>query len=493
MPEITVKSDEIKKCARGQAVVEAHRPIEKDMKILSVTATACIRPGEVFAGEARYLGKVRFDCLAADEEGPKCISAVAEYTDRIADNNITAGATVLLSCEVINVESSVNGGELKLVAVVDADLMCVSHSEKECLTEPEQGIYAEKSKLCYTSAVAQASETLYVSDGISDVKAAEILMPVSRAVLTAADCADGEIKLSGAVYTTLIVRTEDGLLSTYRVVTPFVKSVAAPGVDESCTAIATVCVADSTATFVSEGGDNSVDIAVTLQAEAVAVRRVETEAVVDVFCAENQLDVVSQTLDVCATEPTVTVIDNVDGQMTLAKDSLPADNVLCVTNTFCNISSARIEDGRVTAEGLAGGDIIYYSAEHNKTECVAFRIPFSMPLDIHTECTEVDLTATVTDVTVRVRRESVFDIKVETAFTAKLGSCEQKTVIKSAKRGEAIDRPAATVIVHIARAGETLWQAAKALGCSPERVTEQNPTPAPYVGGERLVNFCARK
>ena len=65
-------------------------------------------------------------------------------------------------------------------------------------------------------------------------------------------------------------------------------------------------------------------------------------------------------------------------------------------------------------------------------------------------------------------------------------------VVESVTVGEPIPRPDATVIVHIARAGETLWQAAKALCCSPDRVTEQNDCAAPFVGGERLINFCEK-
>ncbi len=492
MPEnIHIKSDGIKTLERGQAVVEAKRPVEGEVKILSVTASAAVRPTEVFAGEVRYSGKVRFDCLAVVDGKTECICTAAEFSDRIAAPDLTAGAVVTLAPEVVNTEASFDGGQIKLVAVVDVEPRTVVHGDYECMPAPEQGIYAEKKNIEYSAAVAHATETLYVSDSVSDIKAAEAICPMSRAVVTSVECGDDDAKLSGAVYTTLLLRGEDGAISTYRLVTPFVKSVAVSGAHSGDTAYAAVCVADSVVTFTADDGVNNVELAVTLAADVTVMRSAETEIITDVFCAENVLDVTTETLGLYKCEPSATVIDSIDGQVPLDPDRPAADGVICVTNTFCSVTSAKVENGCVVVEGLAGGDIVY-TCEKDGIDTLAFRIPFSVPLDIHTECENVDVSAVVTDVSVRVRRESVFDVKVETAFTARTGAYCETVAVKSVKRGEEIVRPDATVIVHIARAGETLWQAAKALCCSPERVMEQNSATAPYAGGERLVNFCSK-
>lgn len=491
MPETKrIISDDIKKLARGQAVVEARQPVEGECRILSASATACVRQGEVFAGEVRYTGKVRFDCIVLADGKPECVSFTAEFSDRIADGNITAGMATALDAEVINCEANVDGGAIKAIAVVDTALVSALRCECDCLTEPEQGVYAERKKVKHCTVVVSPTETLYISDSVGDIKATEALCPISRAVVTAAECATDEIKLSGAVYTTVLLRSADGMVSAYRVVTPFVKSISAPGATEDDLAFATVSVSDSTATLTESEDGNTLELAVTLVASATVARITEVETVADVFCADNELDVGAETLKLCVCEPLVTVIDNVDGQIPLDADRLAADSVLCVGGAFCQVSAARVEDGRVTVEGLTGGNIIYYNAENNAIDSLSYRIPFSMPLDIHTSCAEADVTAVVTDVTVRVRRESVFDVKTEIAFTARLSDRDEAHVITSVKRGAEIARPDATVIVHIAREGETLWQAAKALCCSPERVEEQNAATAPYAGGERLVNFC---
>lgn len=489
MPENNrIKSDEYKQIARGQAVVEARQASDGDCRVLSVSATASVRPSEIFAGEARYTGKVRFDCLVTDGTRVECVSTVAEFSDKITSSDIGVGMNISLVPEVINCEAKAENGALKMTAVVDTVGFAATHCDCDCLSEPDDGVYVERKTIEYGAVTAQASEIVYINDSLDNVKATEVLCVSSRAVVTSAESADGEVKVSGATYSTVIVRTADDMIASYRVVTPFVKSVAAQGADIDSAAFAVACVTDSAAAL-EIADESSIELSVTLLLDVTVVKRCQTDVFSDIFCADNEIDVDMTEVTLCTVEPQTTVIDTVDGQVALESDRLAADNVLCVTNTFCTIADAKI-DGRVYVEGLVGGDIVYYNAEKNAVDSVAFRLPFSMPLAVHTDAQCVEATAVVTDVSVRVRRESVFDIKAEIAFTLRLSTCTTATLVESVSVGEPIPRPNATVIVHIAKSGETLWQAAKALCCSPERVAEQNSATAPYSGGERLVNFC---
>lgn len=487
MPEnINIKSDEIVWIARGQAVVEARQPINNDCKVLSASATAVTTPSEVFAGEARYVGKTTFDCMVLVDGAVQCVTAVAEFSDKITSPQIAAGTAVTLIPEVINVEATIENGTLKAVAVVDTAAIAVVDNEYACIAQPDEGIYAEKRTVSYSTACADVSEIVYVTDSVGAPKITDVLFSASRAIVTGAEAADGEIKVSGAVYTFAAVRTDDGTISSTRIVTPFVKSIAAP-VHDGDTAFAYAHITDSSASLTTDG---RIEVAATVRLNATALTSMTAEVVTDVFCADNEIQAAEQTLRCITVEPLTTVIDTVDGQVPIEADRLAADNVLCVTGTFCTLTSAKIENERVNVEGLVGGDIIYYNAEKNAVDALAFRLPFAMPLANHTDATSVTATATVTDVNVKIRRESVFDIKAEVAFTLMLSSSSECECIATVEKGEELARPDAAVIIHIAKEGETLWQAAKALCCSPERVQQQNSATAPYAGGEKLINFC---
>lgn len=494
MPENNnIKSDELIAVARGQAVVEARQVMERDCRVLSVTANPTVAVSEVFTGEARYTGKVRFDCMTLTENGVECVAAVAEFSDKITSPDIAVGTDITLVPELINCEAAADGGALKLVAVVDTAALAVRSNTCACAdVSATDGVYADYKELEYCTVVSEQTETIYVNDSIDNVKAADVLCASARAVVTGVDCADGEVKLSGSVYSSVVVRGDDGIFTSYKTVTPFVKSVQVRGATDGAIALASVAVTDAAASLVA-AESSRIELAVTLAADVRVFAANKTEAACDVFCADNELDVKTVEVKTVCIEPQQTVTDIVDGQVKLDPEKPAADSVLCVNGASVTLGGVTVENGRVNAEGLVGGDIVYYNAEKNTTDVLAFKLPFSMPLSVHTDAQTASVTAVVTDVNVRVRRESVFDIKAEIAFTVRLSSETTVCVVESVTVGEPIPRPDATVIVHIARAGETLWQAAKALCCSPDRVTEQNNNcVAPFVGGERLINFCEK-
>ncbi|MCH5160394.1 MAG: DUF3794 domain-containing protein [Clostridiales bacterium] len=490
-----INSGEIKKFAVGQAVVETRVPIESndgggECKLLSASAHVVTTPSEVFAGEVRYAGKVKFDILVLCDGKVECMSAVAEFTDKITSPDIVGGMNVALTSDVINCESAMERGAIKVVAVVDTAVYGVVGSTVEPISGADDGVFTYNKAVEYCSLVTSATENTYTSDSVPCGKAEEILCSYSRVVLTNAECGDDEVKITGNVFTFVTMRGADGKVSYERVTTPFIKSVGLSGVVAEDVAVCRATVTDSSALLVTDD-ECRIETAATVQIYITVFARKTCEIAVDAFSPTHAVETEAVNIPTFSIEPSVTVMDVIDGQIKLEADMPAADGIVAVGNTFCTVTNAHI-DGRVNVEGLVGGDIVYYNTDRGAVDTVSFRLPFSMPIAIDTNAQDVDLSAVVTDVTVRIRRESVFDVKAEIAFTATCTTCGSATALKSVKVGEEIARPDATVIVHIARPGETLWQAAKALGCPPDRVTEQNSASAPYAGGERLVHFCGK-
>ncbi len=487
---INIKSDGIINIARGQAVVEARADAPAGCKILSASAWAVTMPGEIFAGEVRYTGKVTFDCLILTGDGAmECVTTVAEFSDKITSPEIAAGMNMTLIPEVINIDTAIESGAVKLIAVIDTSALTVMPREYTCLSVPDDGVYAENRTFEYVSLIAEQTETVYITDSVAVNNVTEVLFASSRVSIGGVETSEGEIKISGTVYTDAVLKGESGA-SAARVITPFAKSIPALGVTSDSFAYATAAITDTAATYID--GENRLETSATLMLSVTAFDRKMSDCVVDVFCADYEIETKPVTAKLQACEKLAIVTDTVDGQIPIPSEKPAADNVVCISGAFCTLSDTKIDGGRVIAEGLVGGDIVYYNAENNAVDTIAFRLPFSMPLSIHTDMTNVAATATVTDISVRVRRESVFDIKAEVSFALRLSSETECTFIESVKIGEPLPRPDASVIVHIAKPGETLWQAAKALCCSPESVEKQNAFAAPYAGGERLVNFCKR-
>lgn len=491
--KILIESDDYGKVASSQAVVEsAVRYDGESARVLSATATAFVRPGELFTGEARYLGRVLFNVAALVDGKVEFFTTVAEFSDKITSSAIVTGMVPYITCEVIECDSKAEPGAIKLTAVLNIDLYAAVHCAVEAV-EGFDGAFTDTQTIECSSVVAQPCETAYITDTIPNIKAESAKGVVSRAVVSGVACTDNEISISGAVYSTVVVQGDDGLPAVYRAVTPFVKSVGAPGVSADCTAVAKASVSESSVALVENEDSKSLELAVTLETCSAVFKRQKHTVAADAFSPDCELQLKSGNIK-SADSRCVTVFDSIDGQVPLDSDKPEADSVLFVGNTYCNISTAVIEDDRPFTEGVVGGDIVYYNAEKSVVESQPFRLPFAIPLSVDTNAKSIGVTGCVTDVSVRVRRESVFDVKAEVAFELVLSTADEYTVISDIACGAQGGDIPATVVVHVAKPGETLWQAAKAVRCDPELVAKQNPDAnSPFAGGERLVCFLQRQ
>ena len=89
-----------------------------------------------------------------------------------------------------------------------------------------------------------------------------------------------------------------------------------------------------------------------------------------------------------------------------------------------------------------------------------------------------------------IRRDGELEIKADIAVEYSATRSEVKYVICELALGEERALPTGAVAIHIARKGETLWEAAKALGTTPENVLLQNPgISLPLSGGERVITY----
>lgn len=487
----TVKNDVMSEVARGQAVVEARVECAGG-KLLSVNSAVTAAVSEVFVGEVRYSGRVRFDCLIDGENGVECVSGVADFSDHMTSSAVLAGMNPTITAKIINVDSTLDNGAIKLVAVVDTVATASCRRDFSVVKDIADGVYTENRELRYCSVLLEPHETLYVSDTVSGVNCSSVLFCSSHVVVSDVRCGNNEVAISGKAYTVVVVRGNDGLISSYRQITPIEKVLSAMGIREEHFSRCSCDVVDCNATAIDNGGEVSIEFTLTLNARAIVYENGTTVVATDAFSSDNKLEMTIDEVETCEVYPSSCVSDSVDGQIVLDGDRLAADTVLCVTNTACSTENCWVENGRVFCEGVVSGDIVYYNAEKNAVDSVPFSLPYSMPLNVDTEGVSVEVFGAVTNTTVKIRRESVFDIKNEVVFNVYSSSFRKVKAVSGITVGEPIDKPSSTVVVHIASEGETLWQAAKALGGSPEQVEKQNAVKPPYAKGDRLINFCKR-
>jgi hypothetical protein len=491
-----IKLNSRRRLCQTQAVVEARLLPQPNIVIARVLSIACdgaVTASEIFAGEARYIGRVNFKVLFVDVDGKNhSMDYNADFSDKVADERIAAGLKAHFSASVLDTDIlSVNAGEIKLASVVEIKLDADMDEQLRFLSGGGEGIYTHDEPLEYCRLISGGSRTVTLNDVLSDVKISRLLLAESKPVIYKRDTGVDCVTVEGAVITEICGETEDGLLAGYRTVTNFSEEFSAEDARPGDTALTAAAVTPKiTLESEEDGRFLSLEYALTVEYSVFAAQ--SCGAVIDAFSVTNELLTNVQSVDVYQNKLNATVTDRVEGNVTLDVSMPIVDNILAATALRLNITNMPAGDGEATIEGIVSGNIIYYSAEANSKNSVAVELPFSIKTRVDGVEPADELTGRgiVTDAVVKIRRGNEIDIR--TGVAIELNACRkcQKCVITELTAGEEREVPDAAISIHIAKSKETLWDVAKALGITPELVLVQNPNlTLPLGGGERIIAY----
>ncbi|MDR2202491.1 MAG: hypothetical protein LBP26_07050 [Clostridiales bacterium] len=490
------KFDSLKRLCSSQAVVEAKLMPSSGValaKILSIATDVTVSPGEVFAGEARYAGRVSFKVIFTDPDGAAhSMDYNADFTDKLVCDDITAKVRPSVSAAILDTDIvAVDEREIKLACVVEVNLDAVVCECADILVKGGENVYTHEDRFEYSRLTAESAENFTVSDVFRDVKYADVLLSEPRIVVTGAcagvDCAVVE----GKIICDLVCECEDNMLTSYRGVTPFTQEVAAPGAEHGNLAVASASVGGYRISPESDGDSAAISADYTVVLDVKVFSQAEAAPVTDAFSVTHELLTERETLKICRSKLFICISDRVDGAVTLDQNMPLADNILAVTGSRLTLANVAAGAGKVTFEGVASCSIIYYAAESDSKNSVAVELPFSFTTNAAVrEGDEITAKGIVTAVAARIRRGNEIDIKADIEIEMRAAEVETRSVITRLALGEERALPTSAFGIHVAKGGETLWDVAKALGTTPEIVLLQNPKLSlPLSGGERVIAY----
>ena len=488
-----VKLNSKRRLAKTQAVVEARllpQPNTVIARVLSITADSVISASEVFTGEARYNGRVNFKVLFVDVDGRNhSMDYNADFSDKIEDGAITSEISPYISAAVLDTDIVyVSAGEIKLASVVEIRLDADVSEELKYLSSGGEGLYTHDDRVEYSHLTARGSGVSTMNASLNDVKIVSILLAEHKAVVTSRSAGVDIVRVEGNIISDVCGETEDGLLASYRVETPFSEEFGAGDARPSDLVIACASVSGS-AKLESDGETSAVSLEYSLKVDYSVYSDAGVDVIVDAFSVSNELLSTSESVNICKNKLNVTVTDRVEGNVTL---EVNVDNILAATALRLSVTNIVAGDGEALIEGIVSGNIIYYSAEANSKNSVAVELPFSLKLPVEglSEGDDVTGRGEVTAVTLKIRRGNEIDIRADIAAELEASGISTKCVITELNEGEARELPSSAISIHIAKTGETLWDVAKALGSTPELVMLQNPDlNLPLSGGERIMVY----
>ncbi len=490
----TVKTDSRTYLGAVQTVVEARLlpPAGTIIaRVLTIAPSVESEPSEAFTGEVRFAGKVKFKVLFVGDEG-KCHETeyTADFSDKLQSDSISAGVMPVISSEVLDVDvTGVSGGELKLAAVVETKIRADEGKEIKYLGGADT--YVEETEAAYARLVARGKASAEYSASVENVKIRSIMLAEHKIVVNERSAGADSVRASGVIISDICGETDDGLIASYRVETPFSEEWGADGasVGDAVFVRANVTGKES---LESDGETFAIDLNYTIDFGYAVYAPDRVKLVCDLFSPDRELLTTAETASVAVAKGSYTISDRVEGNVTLEVNMPLADNILAATGTRLTVTNLLAGDGEVLVEGIVSGSVIYYSAEDNVTSSALVELPFSLTsrLDGAAAGDELCGKGIVTATALKIRRGNEIDIKADIAVEIESSRSENIVAITAVEEGEEIVKPSAAFSIHVTKKGETLWEAAKALGATPETIISQNPDLAqPFDGGERIVVY----
>lgn len=491
----TFKLDSQKRVC-SQAVVEARLLPPSGVAIASVLSEVsdCVASvSEVFTGEARYSGRVNFKVLFVDSDSHNhCLDYNADFSDKIAAEELTSSSKPIIIAKIIDTDTvSVSESEIKLACVVEITMIFSVCEPTAMLMNGGENVYTHDDRLEYNRLIAECGECFEVTDSLNDVKASNLLLSQARIVVTRKTANLDSILVEGNIICDLVCETEGDMIMSYQRVTPFSREISAFGTRADYFVFAVATLNTCKAEIISDGEIFNAKMDYTICIKAAVFMEDMCNPIVDAFCITNELLSAGQSVKVKRNKICPSFNDRVEGSVTLDINMPIVDNILAVTSLKLNVTSAIARNGKITFEGVASGDVLYYSAEHNSKNSVAVELPFCITVSANVkEGDECAASGTVTNVTAKIRRGNEIDIKADITIDVSISENAVKYVITELKMGEERALPTGAFSIHIAKADETLWQVAKALSSTPENILLQNPElTLPLVGGERIICY----
>lgn len=477
----------------GQTVVEARLTATAPIgKVLSLKCDCAVSPTETLNGEARYTGKVFYKALYLDTEGtPRALDYTADFSGSIASPAVRPDGSAEFTAAVLDTDvTAATENEIKAAAVVEIGLCYTDADSVRYVSRGGDGVYTLDERIVYPKAEGSAAGSFAVTDSLENVEINSVIVAEARLLHVKKTAGIDCVHIGGDLVCDLVCTAPDGLLVSYRTVTPFEEEAACHGARDDFATVGTLTL-DGVKVEVLEGESTTIELRYDVRYSVKVFSEQSVTVVTDAFSPTDELIKTVTGVEINRPAADVTAEETLDGSVTLKDEMPPADNILAVCGSKCNISDCKSDDGRVTVTGMVTGSIVYYSAENNAVASAAFELPFSVATGVTASpAASVFCTAEVASTTVRIRRGNELDIKAEVCFDLSVTEKTAVAVISDLKIGEPLPQNDSAFSVYIARENESLWDAAKALSLTPEQVVLSNPDLTfPLKGGERVTAF----
>ena len=477
-----------------QSVIELKLPTNEDVidAIYSVSAKSTIISNEVAGNDINFVGLVDFQAMF-ESAGITALDYSAEFKDKFVCDSEVLGE-VVLSSNVVDVTSSIVSNGIRVVAIVETTIDNIVSKDINVLTSiNSEDVNVQHKDIEFSTYIGKAYEKFDVSQEFDVKNATKILMVTPNVCVTNVTPNENYMTVNGLLNVDVCYQTGDsnGDVASDFQTFDFSWDIALTGITDTSVIQSEISIMFNeikVTTMLEEGGAN-VNLYVPIAFAGYVFAKTDMSVIDDVYIKSNYLSITSETFDSIVGMPSVQFRDNISGTAGIADTAPFIDEILGVCTNNIVLASSRVDNNKLSIEGVANATVVYLTKETNALTAVQVEMPFSVEQKVEGDMASV-VTLCLSDVNARSKRGKEIEVSSNLSVYVDMYGMNTMQVISNITMGDEKPKDDCSLYIYIVKDNQTIWDIAKEMNVSEELILEQNPdVELPLRSGERLVIY----
>lgn len=457
--------ENIVEVVEGDVIVPDIKP--DILSLVHVDGNVFITKKEVQDGKVKLDGAVEvFTLYVADDEKAsiKGLNALLNFSENIEIPDAKEGMLAIVNYKLIGIEHKIlNGRKISVKASIEVDIKVIGEEEIEVtkdLLEPGN-IQFRKENICLSELVGASCQRVEVKENIM---LEEGNPPISEILKTKLNIINCGYKIS---YNKILVKADlrvnvvyvadnDGMsLETFDTLVPIAGFIDLNGVtDKDLISIDTTLNSSYIKPIYQDLKANGISLEVQIDVCAKAYGEKSLEVLSDLYNPVYEVNLESRR--VALKQNIDAKFEELDLSQVLTIPELANASLLDLT-VIPNINEMKRNGNKITVEGNANLEILYYDREKKKLDVKRIELPFQKTFDSTCE----DLNMLVANLEYTLRENGQLDLRILLKIVCEDVNQLNLNLISRIEQTENRNVPIASLVIYYVQPGDSLWKIAK--------------------------------
>ncbi len=470
----------------GEFAVNSKLPLDLEKplkKVISVNALAETSSCELIDTDFNILGKSQVNVIYLTENDTlESVTANVDwnYSLKVAGENPEAFVTVK---EIVVEGTSMSEVALNILHNVEAE--GVTKTEVTPLPEIADDYVTNLNNLELKKLASRASSKFTLAETLESASNAKSVLNTFASVKVKNVTAGiDQVTVEGEAIVKVLYLTEDGSNVLNKII-EFKQEVPAMGAMPSEEAEAKVYVTSASCALEIGEKCNFV-LAINLGASVSSYKTENLSVVDDLFSVTNNIETTYDCVNYSEYGQMVFFADSVN--LSVTTDNTVAQ-VIDTINPKVEISKQIIENNYLIAEGVVSACLIYKTEDGN-VQSTNMVCPFISKTDATVAGSVYNIQANANVLSTKLRAQAEVETIIELDFVASVLKENYFEYVKAVNVVGERDQLSSAVTIYVTKEGERLFDVARALGITPETITNQNEiADGKFTNGQRVFVY----